>query len=207
MGKSYDEIKKTIGILIMQKNLNKLKEIKKYHTVWSLREKDNPEVELTDEFVIHVIELEKFGEDAKGEEEYDWIKFVKEGVNMGEPLKYDKMLEEAIEELDRLLADEETRERYEGRIDYLRDQISAMTETKRKAEAEGMAEGLEKGMEKGMKKGMEKGMKKGMKKGIEKGIAQNQKEVILNMYKEGADIEFICKVVKLSREEVEKVLN
>ena len=158
--RSYDEIKKTIGILIMKKNLKITKQINKYHTVWSLREKDNPEIELTDEFVIHIIELDKFNDEARGEEEYDWIKIIKEGLKMGEPLRADKMIEEAKEELERLASDPELSERYEGRIEFLRDQISAMEETNRKAWDRGMKSGMKHGIKERQKETEEKNGRK-----------------------------------------------
>ncbi len=149
----------------MKKNLKITKQINKYHTVWSLREKDNPEIELTDEFVIHIIELDKFNDEARGEEEYDWIKFIKEGLKMGEPLRADKMIEEAKEELERLASDPELSERYEGRIEFLRDQISAMEETNRKAWDRGMKNGMKHGIKEGRKKRHRTGYRTGHETG------------------------------------------
>ena len=195
--RSYDEIKKTIGILIMKKNLKITKQINKYHTVWSLREKDNPEIELTDEFVIHIIELDKFNEEARGEEEYDWIKFIKE----------------AKEELERLASDPELSERYEGRIEFLRDQISAMEETNRKAWDRGMKSGMKHGIKERQKETEEKSGREERKRrteeknGIEQGIESKQKEVVLNMHKKQMNIKDICEIVNLSKEEVEKIIN
>ena len=94
------------------------KKLNKCHTVWNLREKDNPELILTDDFEIHIIELDKFDEKDTEMPEYDWIRFIKEGRNMGEPLKYDKALEEAMEELERLQETPEMAEENEARIDY-----------------------------------------------------------------------------------------
>ena len=43
--------------------------------------------------------------------------------------------------------------------------------------------------------------------GIKEGIEDTQKEVVCNLYKMQMKIEDICKVVKLDKEEVEKIIN
>ena len=138
--KGYEELKKTIGILIMKQNVPITKKLNKCHTVWNLREKDNPELILTDDFEIHIIELDKFDEKDTEMPEYDWIRFIKEGRNMGEPLKYDKALEEAMEELESLQETPEMAEENEARIDYLRIQIDKMNEKKEEGRKEGIKE-------------------------------------------------------------------
>ena len=42
--------------------------------------------------------------------------------------------------------------------------------------------------------------------GRKEGIYEKQKDVVINMHKEKIDIDVICKVVKLSKEEVEKII-
>ena len=59
---------------------------------------------------------------------------------MGEPLKYDKALEEAMEELERLQETPEMAEENEARIDYLRIQIDKMNEKKEEGRKEGIYE-------------------------------------------------------------------
>ena len=53
----------------------------------------------------------------------------------------------------------------------------------------------------------EYGYDKGLKEGEEKGKRENQKEVILNMYKEKITIEIIARIVHLSEEEVKKIIS
>ena len=86
----------------------------------------------------------------------------------------DKELKEAIEELERITADPETRELYYQREKDLRDKISLANQER--------------------------------KKGIEQGIEQNKKKIVLSMYKKHIEIETICEIVELSKEEVEKII-
>ncbi len=73
----------------------------------------------------------------------------------------------------------------------------------------GMEQGRKKGMEQGRKKGMEQGRKKGMeqgrRKGMEQGMEAGVKQVILQMLKEKADINFISRVTGITKEKVLKL--
>ncbi|MCI6014381.1 MAG: hypothetical protein MRZ09_05300, partial [Coprobacillus sp.] len=51
------------------------------------------------------------------------------------------------------------------------------------------------------------GMIEAKEEGIEEGIQKNQKEVALNLYQMGMEIELIAKAVNLSVDEVKKILN
>ena len=51
------------------------------------------------------------------------------------------------------------------------------------------------------------GMIEAKEEGIEEGIQKNQKEVALNLYQMGMEIELIAKAVNLSADEVKKILN
>ena len=53
----------------------------------------------------------------------------------------------------------------------------------------------------------EKGRKEGIKEGIKEGRQARDKEVVLNMLKEKADISFISKVTGLSEKEIKKLKN
>ena len=49
--------------------------------------------------------------------------------------------------------------------------------------------------------------KAGVKEGLEQGAKKKQEEMIKSMYDNGMDITTICKVAKMSKSEVEKLLN
>jgi len=61
--------------------------------------------------------------------------------------------------------------------------------------------------EKGRWEGEREGLKKGRREGLREGRRERDKEVILNMLKEKADITFISKVTGLSEEEIKKLKN
>ena len=56
-----------------------------------------------------------------------------------------------------------------------------------------------------IKEAREEGLKEGEKEGIKKGIKKNQIQVIKAMLKENADINFICKVIGLSEDEIKNI--
>ena len=93
---------------------------------------------------------------------------------MEELLKNNKELREMKEELERITADPELREKYYYREKQLRDELSRI--------------------------------KDGYMKGIKEGIEENRKEIVLNMHKNNMDIETICNIVKITEEEVKKII-
>ncbi len=64
---SYEELDKTIAILISKENLKITKGIERYHTKWSIREEEHLDTKFTDDLEIHVIELGKFKEGRRRE--------------------------------------------------------------------------------------------------------------------------------------------
>lgn len=58
-GNDYEMLKKTISILIVDFELNELKDMIDPHTKWQIREEKNSHKLLTDELEIHIIELPK----------------------------------------------------------------------------------------------------------------------------------------------------
>ena len=59
-GKDYDDLEKSIVILITDYNLESLKEIQDCLTKWNIREEKHPKFILTDVMEIYIIELKKF---------------------------------------------------------------------------------------------------------------------------------------------------
>jgi len=171
-GGDYETLDKTIAILILVDNLKRLKKLEEGHTKWEIRETKHKDVQLTDRLEIHIIELNKL-QSEKDIKKIDWFNFIKgESIDMNKDV--DKELKEAIEELERITADPETRELYYQREKDLRDKISLANQER--------------------------------KKGIEQGIEKNKKKIVLSMYKKHIEIETICEIVELSKEEVEKII-
>lgn len=63
-GEDYDVLHKTIVILIANFELDKLKEIEKFHTKWQIREEEFRKIVLTDTLEVRIIELPKLKKTA-----------------------------------------------------------------------------------------------------------------------------------------------
>ena len=67
-----------------------------------------------------------------------------------------------------------------------------------KSHDDGVVEGLEKGLKEGEKKGIEKGLKEGKQ--------QKEREIALNMKKQGLDNDFIAEFLDISIEKLNTLL-
>ena len=116
-GEDYELLKKTISILIIDFELEELKEFKDAHTKWKLLEKRNTKAEVFKNMEIHIIEIPKWLKNKKETKEGlgSWIEFLtnpeSEMVKM-EAMKNTK-LREAYEKLEDISEDEVTRIRAE----------------------------------------------------------------------------------------------
>ena len=181
-GQDYDELKRTIVILISDYNLEKLKKIPEYVTKWNIREEKYGKIILTDVLEIYIIELNKLKNGAVKDNQKlnSWLYFIKSSkvvVNKN-------MREEDIEEikkaqkiLEDISADEHEKWLAEMRIKYIRDQHAI--------------EDL----------GYDKGYNKGYKAGIEK----EKEETVKKLKEKRMDVKSIAEVTGLTEEEIEKI--
>lgn len=93
------------------------------------------------------------------------------------------------EELIYLSGDEETRKRYEKRMDTLRNERSALKSAE----------------EKGIQKGLQKGLQQGLQKGLEQGAKQEKLEIAKKLIQNGLDNNFIIETTGLTRDEVREL--
>ena len=182
----YIELKRTIGILIVNFEIKKLKELG-YHSKWQIIEEKERKLVLTEHLELHIIEIPKIykiGKNEETEELVKWINFIEnpESKKVGEYMKDNEEMKEAKEKLEVMSEDERMQILAELRLKAIRDEKAI----KRFA----------------IKQGMEEGMKQGMKQGIEQGIEQEKKETAKKMKEEGLDIEIIKKVTGLTEEEI-----
>ena len=198
----YIELKRTIGVLIVNFEIKKLKELG-YHSKWKIIEENERKLILTEHLELHIIEIPKIykiGENEEKEELVKWINFIEnpESEKVGEYMKENEEMKEAKEKLEVMSEDEKMQILAELRLKAIRDEKAI----KRFAIKEGMEQGMKQGMEQGMKQGMEQGMKQGMEQGMEQGIKQGKKETAKKMKEEGLDIKLIKKVTGLTEEEI-----
>lgn len=100
-----------IFIVILSKNLSRIDDLPKYHTIWSPREEGMLEPTLEDYLQIHIIELPKFKETEDNGAEGNWINLIKNG-EIDESKETSEELRAAEEELKKILANPEMRELY-----------------------------------------------------------------------------------------------
>ena len=177
-GQDYDELKRTIVILISDYNLEKLKKIPEYVTKWNIREEKYGKIILTDVLEIYIIELNKLknGVVKDNQKLNSWLYFIKSSkvvVNKN-------MREEDIEEikkaqkiLEDISADEHEKWLAEMRLKYIRDK-HAIEEF-------------------------------GYDKGYKSGQSKKQEEIVRNIKKKNMDAKFIAEVTGLTEEEIEKI--
>ena len=185
-GDGYAELNKTIIILLANFELEKLKEIKKYHTEFKIREKEFCHVILSEVLEIHIIELPKTlvksGECKMNEDKEleKWVRFLMQPNSLKkEELDSNEALKDAKKILDQIKKDEREEEIAWLREKYVRDQNNMIST----------------------------GIRKGLKQGIEEGKKQKQEEIVLKLVEERIEIDKIMKITGYTREEIEKIIS
>ena len=176
-GKDYEDLEKTIIILISDYELDTLKKVPKYQTKWQIREEEYHQIVLTDIMELYIIELPKFMKCKKNnkKEMNMWLRFIQnpEVVKMSENAEIQK----AQKELERISNDAHERYLAELREKYIMDQ---------------------KAIE-------DAGYDKGKKVGITVGRKEEKIEIAKEMLQKGLAIELICDITKLTKEEIEEL--
>ncbi len=177
-GNDYENLKKTIEVLIVNFEINELKKLE-YHSKWKIIEEKERKLILTEDLEIHIIELPKIYK-LKGEEQEEelikWLNFIEdpESKKVEEYMKENKEIKEAKEKLEVMSEDERMQILAELREKAIRDE---------KAERR-FAE----------RKGRELGLKEG--RNIEK------KETAKKMKTKGLPIEIIEEITNLTKDEI-----
>ena len=190
VGNKYGESRKTIVILIVDFELEIIKDIEKVHTKWQIKEEKVVDKVLTEDLEIHIISLPKARKELKKDENdklMQWIAFLdnpnKEGV--GEMKKKNKDIADALWKLEEISEDKKLRRIAQLKERWERDEIS----TKAYYEEKGIKEGIEQGLEQGRKKGKK----------------QEKIEIAKKMLENDEDIKKIIEYTGLSKEEIEKI--
>ena len=148
-GEDYRKLNKTISILLINYELDNLRDILKGHTEWKIREKDFKNTVLTEMLEIHIIELPKIEKimktsKFKNKDLISWIKFIMMPNDLEEKdMDGNEALKKAKEELEKIQNDDYERRIAELRMKHILDTNSI--------KADGYEEGLEKGVQKGKK--------------------------------------------------------
>ena len=194
IGEKYEELKKTISIAILDYNLEKLRKTEEAHTIWHIREDNAPELKLTDDLEIHIIELPKVREMRKNGKEnavIDWMLFLDDPNNeeVSEIVKSKKEIDEAMKKLEEITSDEEMMRIIELRKKAIWDENQRRYVAEKEAteaKIRGRAEGLEEGRAEGR---------------AEEKIEIAKKLIQLNM-----PINDISKITNLTEEEIKSIV-
>ena len=180
----YNTLKRTVMVIIMEENFKKIEHIKKYHTIWHMREKDYPQKILSKNLEIHILELEKYKAQKKKTGKKDpWLEFFLNPYGE-EVLKMARTYEElraAVEQLNMLEADEEVRNLADAEAWARYDRMQQDRELREKAIAEGLAEGKAKGLAEGRAEGLAEGKAKGLAEGRAKAEQRDEQRAVNKM--------------------------
>lgn len=185
-GDNYNELNKTIAILIANFELDVTKNIPKSHTKWEIREEEYSKKVLTDILEIHIIELPKLLR-AMENEKVDkkdklmlWSKFLLSPEKIGEEeMKNNEDIKKAKDELNKINQDERERELARLRMKHVMDQ----------------------------KEIQDYGYQEGIKAGVEQGIEQEKVKTAKKLLDMSIPIEQIMQVTELTKEQIEKINN
>ena len=179
-GDDYNELHKTIAILIADFELDNLKTIEKFHTKWEIREEEYSKMVLTGVLEIHIIELPKLIKQlnkkhtSKKDKVVLWSLFIQNPKELGEEIMSENEdIKKANEELEKISAD-----KHEQYLAHLRQKH--IMDTKAVEEY-------------------------GYLRGKEEGEKEKLIEMVKAMIEKGLTIEMIADISKLSVEEIEKL--
>ena len=145
VGHKYTELRKTISIIIVDKEINELKDIKKAHTTWHIREDEYTKNVLTPYLQFDIIELRKAIEEYKenkDDEVLQWMMFFEnpEDAEVKRIMENNENIKEAKEELDEISRNDILRRMaLKAEIERM-DQEQRMYEARRDGKKEGKRE-------------------------------------------------------------------
>ena len=188
VSQGYSSLSKAIGIHIL--NFTSIPEVKNYHNVFHVTEKDSGTAYFKD-LELHTIELNKFSSNGN-EELSDLVVKVKSSLDMwsafltrNDLLRLDNLpkelnnptLKKAISVLEVMNFSDEERNSYEDHLKWLMIEASTVKKAEEKAEARGKAEGK----------------------------AEEKMALVRNSLKSGLPLETISSITGLSVKEIEKL--
>ena len=191
-GDNYNNLNKTIAILIADFELDITKDIPKIHTKWEIREEEYSKIVLTNVLEIHIIEMPKLVQ-AMVNKKVDnkdklilWTMFMLSPEELGdEIMENNEDIKKAKEELEKISQDAREKELARLRMKHIMDTKAIQ----------------DYGYEEGKKMGIEEGRKEGKEQGIQQEKIRNAKM----MLQLDISIEKIIKITGLTREEIEQI--
>ena len=155
-GQEYDILKPSISILIATFKLPQTKDINNYHSVWNLRESTHPELVLTNNIEMHILEIPKIKKvSLLNNELVQWLRFIKnpEDAEVEKVMEENKYYKQAREELAYLSGDPSFQRDVEDRAGFLMDQECYKRQIRNEALAKGEKIGKKRGRAEGRAEG------------------------------------------------------
>ena len=176
-GEDYNQLKRTIVILIADFEIEELKNLK-YHSKWKIIEENERKQILTEDLEFHIIQLSKkyqFNAEGKEKRLIEWLNFLDnpESKEVQGYMKSNENIKEAKEKLDNLSDDKVVRRLAELREKAILDE--------KEAEYTGYS------------------------KGKEDGVKIRSKEIAKKMKEKNKPLEEIIEFTGLTKEEIEKL--
>ena len=161
IGNRYQNLRKTISIIILDDKLSEFKEIAKSHTKWQLREEEYKKKILTSFCELHIIEVPKAIEEYKRnkkDETLQWMMFLDNprDKEVKRIMEENEDIKEAGEELEKISQDERIRREALNAEIARRDNEQRMYEAKREGREEGLTTGRKEAKLEDAKKMLEK---------------------------------------------------
>ena len=179
-GEDYLLLKKVYSINFVD---FKLIDSPDYHTVFDIIARNNNDIQLSENFEMHILELKKFGNTVDFTDKINiWMYIINNTESIGEDIMktiVDKqpVMEKVFDRLDKMSTNKTLLSEYEIR------KRAAMDEKAR----------------------LDYSFDKGIEKGIEKGVEKEKLETAKLMLKDGLDVKVIMKYTGLSKEEILKI--
>jgi len=142
-GDDYGKLNKVIGIIIIDYELEKTKEVNKLNTKWKIKEvSTGKEIELTDVLELHIIEIPKAKKMLQKEpnnELAQWVMFINNPneSEVSQIMEKNKEIEEAMNELEKISKDRELRRVAELREKAIRDEKNGLRHAREEGKEEG----------------------------------------------------------------------
>ena len=132
-GDKYDKLKRSIVIIFLDYEIEKLKELG-VHTKWQIRNTKNGKIVLTEDLEVHIIELPKIKEREAENRIKKWILFLEnpEGEEIKKMSEKEPEIKEAIEVLEKISSDEAKIRIAELREKYIADRESELATAEEK---------------------------------------------------------------------------
>lgn len=190
-GEEYDNLQKTIVILIADFEIDNLREMPECHTKWEIREAKRHKKVLTDVLELHIMQLPKTVYDIRDELSKNlllWLRFIinPDRVEVKEMESNEAMMK-AKEEYDEVNEDEEEFVLAEYRTAYTRACKSKYRQ--------------------GFRYGKEEGKAEGKKEGIEEGKEEVAKEIAKRLLDRNISIDEIVQITGVTEREVNELAN